>query len=308
MLKNLNRRRFVGKSLLASGGLTAGLAFECQPLLAQLKGETKPPPTKVTAVGPPPMGKIGKLTISRLVCGGNLFSGFAHSGELVYVSSLLKHYFVPEKILDTLQLCEQGGINTAILRTDDHIVDILRRYRKERGGKIQWIAQTYPKVDNLKDNVKVAIDNGAVGAYMMGGIGDAFLKEGQIDLIGEVVSFIKQNGLIAGIGSHSLDLPKAAERQRIDPDFYFKTTNAVGYESQDPAEIAAFMKTVKKPWIAFKVLGAGRMKPAEGFDLAFKMGADFVNVGMYDFQVEEDISLVKKIVADHEQRDRSWSA
>jgi hypothetical protein len=37
------------------------------------------------------------------------------------------------------------------------------------------------------------------------------------------------------------------------------------------------------------------------------MGADFVNVGMYDFQVEEDISLVREIVATHEQRERPWS-
>jgi hypothetical protein len=226
---------------------------------------------------------------------------------LLYVSSLLKHYFVPDKILDTLQLCEQGGVNAAILRADDHIVDILKRYRKERGGRIQWIAQAYPKVDNLKDNIQLAIDNGAVGAYMMGGIGDTFLKEGRTDLIGEVVSFMKRNGLVAGVGSHSLDVPEAVEKQGFEPDFYVKTLNAVGYESQDPAEIAAFMKTVKKPWIAFKVLGAGRMKPREGFDLAFKMGADFVNVGMYDFQVEEDISLVREIVATHEQRERPWS-
>jgi hypothetical protein len=147
-----------------------------------------------------------------------------------------------------------------------------------------------------------------VGAYMMGGIGDTFLKEGRIDQIGEVVSFIKQNGLVAGIGSHSLDLPKSAEKQGFDPDFYFKTMNAVAYESQDPAEVSAFMKTVKKPWIAFKVLGAGRMKPRDGLDLAFRLGADFVNVGMYDFQVGEDISLVREIVANHEQRDRPWRA
>jgi hypothetical protein len=308
MLKNPDRRRFVEKSLRVCAGITAGLAFEHPALLAHLKSGTAPAQNKVPPSGPPPMGKIGRLSISRLICGGNLFSGFAHSGDLVYVSSLLKHYFVPEKILDTLQLCEQGGINTAILRTDDHIVGILRRYRKERGGKIQWIAQTYPKVDNLKENIQIAIDNGAVGAYMMGGIGDTFLKEGRIDLIGEVVSFIKQNGLVAGVGSHSLDLPKTVEKQGFDPDFYFKTMNAVAYESQDPAEVARFMKTVKKPWIAFKVLGAGRMKPREGLDLAFRLGADFVNVGMYDFQVGEDISLVREVVANHEQRDRPWRA
>lgn len=73
---------------------------------------------------------------------------------------------------------------------------------------------------------------------------------------------------------------RLVEQQEIDPDFYLKTINAVVYESQDPAQIAGFMKTVKKPWIAFKVLGAGRTKPREGFDLAFKMGADFVNIGM----------------------------
>ncbi len=306
MLKNPDRRRFVKNSLHLTTGITAALVYEHPPLLAHLRDGRAPLPTKPPSGDPPPMGKIGKLSVSRLICGGNLFSGFAHSGDLLYVSSLLKHYFEPEKVLDTLQLCEQSGINTAILRTDDHIVGILRRYRKERGGKIQWIAQTYPKPDNLKENIQIAIDNGAVGAYMMGGIGDTFLKEGRIDQIGEVVSFIKQNGLLAGIGSHSLDLPKTVEKQGFDPDFYFKTMNAVGYESQDPAEIAGFMKTVKKPWIAFKVLGAGRMKPRDGFDLAFRLGADFVNVGMYDFQVGEDISLVREIVANHEPRDRPW--
>ena len=243
------------------------------------------------------MAKIGKLTISRLICGGHLFSGFAHSGDLLYVSSLLKHYFAPDKILDTLQLCEQSGINTCILRTDEQIVGILKRYRKERGGKLQWIAQTYPKADNLKDNVKLAIDNGAVGAYAMGGVADTFFKEGRIDLVGEAVAFIRRNGLIAGVGSHSLETPKASEQRGFNPDFYFKTINAVGYESQSPAEVAAFMKTTKKPWIAFKILGAGRMKPRDGFELAFKSGADFINVGMYDFQVGEDVALAREVIA-----------
>jgi hypothetical protein len=297
----------MGKSLVAGGALTAGLTFEHQPLLARLKGKTMPSQAESSAAALP-MSRIGKLKVTRLTCGGNLFSGFAHSGNLLYVSSLLKHYFTPEKIMDTLQISEESGINTAILRTDDHIVGVLKRYRKERGGKIQWIAQTYPKIDNLRENIQLAIDNGAVGAFMMGGIGDDFFKQGRLDLIGEVIHFMKRNGLAAGVGSHMLDVPKAAEREKIDPDFYFKTFNAVGYESQEPAEIGAFMKTVKKPWIAFKVLGAGRAKPRDGFDLAFKLGADFVNVGMYDFQVKEDVAMIKEIVNVHAQRERSWSA
>ncbi len=44
----------------------------------------------------------------------------------------------------------------------------------------------------------------------------------------------------------------------------------------------------EKPWIAFKVLGAGVVKPRQGFELALRMGADFLAVGMFDFQVKED--------------------
>ena len=50
------------------------------------------------------------------------------------------------------------------------------------------------------------------------------------------------------------------------------------------------------------------MKPREGFDLAFKLGADFVNVGMYDFQVAEDVTMVREVVSSQAQRERPWSA
>jgi hypothetical protein len=300
MPNSLNRRQFLGASALA-----AGLTFDTRPLKAQMKatgpGKSKP------AAAPPPRGRIGKLEVSRLICGGNLFSGFAHSGDLLYVSSLLRHYFSEDKILDTLQLCEESGINTAILRTDEAIIGAIKRYRKERGGKIQWIAQTYPTVANPRDNVKMAIDNGAVGAFIMGGNAETIVKAGKGDLLGEVVGFIKQNGLVAGIGSHVLEIPILSEEQKFEPDFYFKTHNNVGYVSQDPRDVAALMKTIHKPWIAFKVLGAGRMRPQDGFDLAFKNGADFINVGMYDFQVEQNVGLVREVVQQYERRERKWA-
>ena len=301
MPKNLNRRHFLRASALA-----AGLTFDTRALKAQMEahGLAKSKPASTSS----PMGRIGKLEVSRLICGGNLFSGFAHSGNLLYVEGLLKHYFSEDKILETLQICEESGINTAILRTDEHIIGVLKRYRKEYGGKIQWIAQTYPKVDNLKDNVRLAIDNGAVGAYAQGGIGDTFVKAGKAELIAEVVSFIKQNGLVAGIGSHSMEVPIVAEQQKIDADFYFKTFNSAGYESQDTRDVAALMKTIRKPWIAFKVLGAGRVQPNEGFDLAFRSGADFINVGMYEFQVAQNVGLVREAVQRHDKRERMWAA
>jgi hypothetical protein len=303
MSNQLNRRHFMKKSVVTAG-VTAGLTFEHQPLAAHLSGGSA---TQKDVSAAPPKGKLGSLEVSRLIYGGNLFSGFAHSGELVYVSGVLKQYFTDEKILDTLQSCEENGINSAILRTDNHIINALKRYRKERGGKIQWIAQTYPKADNLTENIQMAIDNGAVGAFIMGGNSDKFVEDGRVDCIHEVMAFMKKNGLVAGVGSHSLATPAIMEQEKVDLDFYFKTINSAGYVTQEPNDVASFMKTVTKPWIGFKVLGAGRVKPKEGFDMAFKLGADFINVGMYDFQIQEDVDLVNEVVAQHSQRDRTWA-
>jgi hypothetical protein len=218
----------------------------------------------------------------------------------------MKHYFTPEKIMDTLERCEQNGVNTAVLRCDEHIIDVLNRYRKERGGKIQWIAQTYPKMENLTDNIRLARDNGAVGAFMQGGIGDKFVEAHRVDLIGKIIDFIQHNGMVAGVGSHSLETPRAVEDEGLRPDFYFKTFNSVSYNSQSPEEIGDFMKTVTTPWIAFKVLGAGMQRPREGFELAMRMGADFLAVGMFDFQVHEDANVMRGLLAKGLARERPW--
>ena len=80
-----------------------------------------------TTAGLLPLRKIGNVAVSRLIVGGNPFSGNAHSRDLPYVSSLMKRYFTDEKCVETLHICEQCGINTAQLRTDSHIVRIMDR-------------------------------------------------------------------------------------------------------------------------------------------------------------------------------------
>lgn len=304
----LNRRRFIERSLKVSGaGAIAGLSMEERTLLARAD-ETAPVSGRVPSTDALDRGRIGRLQVSRLICGGNLFSGFAHSRDLTYVSSFMKQYFTPDKIMDTLQACEENGINTAILRCDQHIVGVLSEYRKKRGGKIQWIAQTYPSEKEPTRNIQLAIDHGAVGAFMQGGIGDRWVDEGKTDLVGQTISFVQKNGLIAGVGSHSLDVPKAVVKAGLEPDFFFKTINGVDYNSESPREVASYMKTVDTPWIAFKVLGAGVLEPEEGFATALKMGADFLNVGMFDFQIREDAELMKTLLAQGLSRERPWRA
>lgn len=325
MSENINRRRFLKKTVTASAVVTLGLnSFEEKNLLAtaaEKKAASKPE----TPVKGLPMGKIGNVKISRLICGGNLISGFAHSRDLIYASSLIKNYFTDDKIMETLQICEENGVNTAILRVDKHSTRILNKYWKERGGKIQWLAQVKIRGNDVLSDTKKAIDNGAVGVYLQGNCGDKLTKTGRIILAGNLLEFAKKNNVIAGIGSHSIEVPMECEMLELKPDFYMKTLHDHSYWSCTPEQVPdpyelppfdnmwsttptktiEFMKTVKRPWIAFKVLAAGAIYPQKGFRFAFEGGADFVCVGMFDFQVKDDVAIAKNITANI-TRTRPW--
>jgi len=314
--KEISRREWLKKSLRVSGGAAAFLSLEDRALLArESAGTTANAKETGEALA---QGKIGPLSVSRIICGGNLIGGFAHSRDLVYVSGLLRQYFTDEKVFETLQLCEQNGVNTAILRLDSHTLRLIATYWKERGGKMQWIAQIKPKTTDLTTDAQRAIDAGACGVYVQGGVGDRFFKGGHVDLLGKFVEFAKRNKVVGGIGAHSIEVPVACEGVGIDTDFYMKTLHhgkywSRGFEkehdnvwSRTPERTIEFMQGVKKPWIAFKVLAAGAISPTSGFKYAFGNGADFACVGMFDFQIRDDIRIAKGLFSRGIRRRRPW--
>ena len=330
MSKKINRRSFLKKSVLVSTGAVAGLGFEEKGLLAKPSNiRVKPDPSQSTLKCP--MGKIGDVEISRIICGGNLFGGGAHARDLVYVSSLMRNYFTREKVFETLELCEETGVNMWV--SGPGAGRFMKRYWDERGGNIQWLSQLRPKSNDLFSAAKRSVDTGAVGGFVMGAVGDRWVRNQRTDLIGEVCSYLKQNGLIAGVAGHSKNVLIECEKAGLDIDFYFKTFHSDNYWSATPREkrveyavdsfgpddndnmwelfpdiTTEFMKKVEKPWVAYKVLAAGAFHPREGFRFAFENGADFACVGMFDYQVVEDITIAKEVIADLEKsgRERPW--
>jgi hypothetical protein len=110
MSDNVNRRSFLKKSIVAPTAALA-LSFEEKTLLAATAGKSTAEVPSVSAKGMP-MGKIGDIKISRIFCGGNLISGFAHSRDLIYVSDLLRKYFTDEKVMETFEICEECGFES----------------------------------------------------------------------------------------------------------------------------------------------------------------------------------------------------
>jgi len=280
-----------------------------------------------------PCGLIGKAKISRLLLGGNLVSGYLHARDLKYVGALFRAYATEEKLMQTLQIAEQHGINT-VFETGGQYV---HRYNQQFRGHMQFIPHIKVEREQsdsaLSDHIKQQVDTGAVALYVWGVAGDKLVQAGAVDRLKKAVEMAKGHGLPVGVGGHSLLVPMACEKSGVPCDFYVKTFHSDNYPSAtpkplrkefiwldggegwydnmwciNPEETIAFMKTVAKPWLAFKVLAAGAIYPRQAFPYAFANGADFVAVGMFDFQIKENCELAAKVVRQTGQRERPWRA
>ena len=213
---------------------------------------------------------------------------------MLYVSTLFHAYNTDQRILDTFELSEQLGINSIL--TSPPSLKYVEMYNKQRGGKLQAIVYINPLEDPAEAKLEVdqAIDKGACAISTHGGVTDKLVRDGKLEPLAQTLELIKGHGVPAGLGGHSLEVPKAAEEHGLGAEFYHKTFHHDRYWSATPEEsrkewcwylppsgdhdeyhdnmfclnsdeTAAFMATVKKPWIAFKVLAAGAIRPKHGF-------------------------------------------
>ena len=282
-----------------------------------------------------PEGKLGNLAISRMVMGCNLIGGWSHARDLIYSDKLFRAYNSERKIIETLALAEQAGINTSFMVTQYYAS--FNKYKSIYNSKMQSICQAMLPDKDFFSNINMAIDAGATAIYIQGGEGDRYCSTGKVDMINKAIEYIKKNGFLAGMGAHSIESIKTVENSGIPVDFYVKTLHhdkywsahpvenrveysVIGPNSADhnqlhenmwdlfPSRTIDYMKTISKPWFAFKVLAAGAIEPKEGFRFAFENGADFICVGMFDFQVIDNVNTACETLASLGNRERAWFA
>jgi hypothetical protein len=237
----------------------------------------------------------------------------------------VKAYHTDERVMMTLQLAEKCGINAII--TNPALGRIMNKYWHETRGEMMFISDCGDSAGFIS-GIKKSEEAGAKMMYCQGGVADRLVHTGNFQEIENGLNLIRSFGKPAGIGAHRIETIKGCVENGIVPDFWVKTLHHHNYWSAEvdverkstvddgykdnvfcfkPQETIDFMNRLEQPWIAFKILAAGAIKPEDGFKYAFDNGADFICVGMYDFQIVEDTNILLDVLPGI-NRVRPWYA
>ena len=223
------------------------------------------------------MTRLGRVEVSRLIIGGNPFSGFAHQTD--ERSLEMKHWYTAARIKEALRRAEEIGVNTHVGRADHHIMRVLMEYWDE-GGKIQWVAQTCPEVGSMERGVRNAIQGGAVACFLHGGWMDNLFATGRMEEVRPAIDLIKSAGIPAGIAAHNPKVIEWAEAN-LDLDLYMcsyynsahrdKSAELASgmpewFQAEDRVAMVRTIAGLRRPAIHYKVMAAGRNDPREALD------------------------------------------
>jgi hypothetical protein len=247
-----------------------------------------------------PQIKLGKYSISRLVCGANPFGAGSHLS--VFVNHAMQEYFTPEQILKTVHRCQEVGINC--WQSGLNHVDLYRRHR-EQGGTMHYLAIDSGGPQSIKDLAR----GGAIGIAHHGETTDARFKQGQLDKIHDYLKQVRDAGLLVGVSTHMPAVVDAIESKGWDLDYYMTCVyerhrseedlkRLLGqvaippgevYLRDDPPRMYKAMRQTKRPCLAFKILAAGRWSERkEWVERAFRETFESIKpgdgaiIGIYD--------------------------
>ncbi len=241
-----------------------------------------------------PTISIASHRITRLIIGGNPYSGISHRSPAA--SKAMEDYYTTHQIMADLAQAEQNGINTVLARADKHIMRTLNEYWNA-GGTIQWIAQT-PKpteYSSLNDYLQIIAHYNPIAIYHHGGTTDQLYAEGKLNSLHDSLKRIRDLGCAVGIGTHDPQILKYCYTEGYDVDFYVcalynHTRHRELYLPDDRNAAVTAIQAVPIPVIAIKVLAAGRNEPNDAFQFALEniKPIDAMAVGMYtQFQPDQ---------------------
>jgi hypothetical protein len=255
--------------------------------------------------------RIGNCNVTRFIIGSNPFSGFSHQGT--EKDREMIHYWTSARIKAALREAESLGVNTIIARGDHHMLRLLLEYWDE-GGTLQWCGQTCPELGPPEPALKRMADAGAPACHIHGGYADHLLARGQLEKLIPTVKYARDLGLVVGLAGHDPNTLRWAE-EHLDLDYYMcsyynpiprqeepqhRPGTDERYRDEDRRAMTHLIAQLSKPAIHYKVMAAGRNKPANAFAYVARhlRATDAVCVGIYTSRkpdmLREDVALLEQ--------------
>jgi len=289
MKPTTTRRRFLKDTAVFAA---AGVAVRAADAFAAAGEFTGEPAEQMPTI------MLGDLKVSRVFLGSNPFFGYAH-GNPQATAEEMREWYTPERIMAVLDEAAELGINAVWTPCYENWVRVWNDYR-EKGGKLKhWIAQ--PDRQPMDKEIITAIDNGARAVCIQGCKIDEHVGWKRWDVIRGWLELIKSHGLPAGMATHRATTHLEAEEKDMPTDFYHQTMyRPDNFVKEGLEESLSVIEQLSKPVVGYKVLGAGRIHPADALPYVFRRlkRKDGICVGVFPNknprQIQENAALTRK--------------
>jgi hypothetical protein len=318
-----DRRSFLkGASLATAASATASIGLTPAAADVATFGPffSEPP----TDAAPLPEVTLGGHKVPRMILGCNPIGGWAHA--VPNLARTMQEYFTEDVTHDFLQHAESWGLDTWLTYWGPKPLAALRR-RWEGGSKMR--VYFLAKMD--EDGRIAGAESREVGNIMdykplflvhHGGVTDRLFRAGQQERVHDFLKKAHDMGVPAGVSAHNPEVFRHIEDRGWECDLYqcclyYVTrpkeeirarlgTAMLGepFLEKDRDDMVEVIRTVSKPCIAFKILGAGRLcnspaAVAEAFQYALSRikKTDAVIVGMwprFKDEIAENVGLLRQ--------------
>jgi len=303
---NLSRRDFIHSTTIA--GATAAISRQEMPV------QTAPLLPTV---------KFADVDITRLIVGSNPFYGYSHFNHVL--DQHMREWMTQDRKMEILKSCTEQGINTWQLHYNDEPYQDFKRYRAE-GGKMHLILLAdFALMKDPSLVPKVATEMKPLGIGHHGNRTDERFRSGEKNKVREFLKIVRDSGVMVGLSTHNPQVIEAVESEGWDIDYYqaclYRVTRTAEearkefgeaplgelYYEKDPERMCKVIRQTRKPCLAFKLLGAGRLINNKGsIENAFRFAlgnikpTDAVIVGVYprfSDHLRENAAIARRILS-----------
>lgn len=249
--------------------------------------------------------KINEIEFSKAICGTNSFYGRSHFSAAR--DAEYQERFNDNTIINALECCFKWGINTIETSANERIENIIASLREKYQCALHCVGST--RIDETSTmqshhrKLDFLIQQQSAICVIHAQYIDHAMKSDTIPGLERMLEKIRKAGLISAISTHQVKTVEICERQGYDIDVYLFPLNLTGFVypgydgNESVSDRVGLVRSIAKPFILMKTLGAGRIPPDEGLHFVAENSKpdDLISLGFgSEVEINETMELFEK--------------